>query len=253
MKTRAILWCGQVRQPQRSRDGFNRVVEVGDVDLPLDDAKYQAQSLELAFQGALGLGVAPGDVHACVLHADLLPPSFRAQPCGATAVDLRRLISAIAKAAAPDDALLFIAVNHGARDGLLTSATLLDEFDEPELAPRLTPAALEDCLRPLQGPQIVIVAACYAGLFLRLGREGRVVLASCASDEPYHVRRNEQSWPAFLDQLFGAWCGVAFADTITRTRLDLDAAFTRAHEQLVDLGARNLPRREGTVVWPARK
>lgn len=250
MTARAILWCGQVRRPQLDRDEFGRIVEVGDRELPLDDAKIQANSLELAFEGALALGLSAGDVFACVLTPDLLPQRFGTERYGATITDLRRVVAEISKRSVTGDALLFIAVNHGAEDGLLTSEPPLDEFDQERTVPRLTPAVLDDCLRPFEGPQVIIVATCHAGVFLPLGRNDRVILAACAQGDKYYVSRRDHAWPAFLDQLFGAWCGFALADTITRTRLDLDAAFIRAHAALEGVGARNLPQRAGTVVWP---
>src|SRR5689334_10178809 len=114
MTMRAILWCGQTRQPRLDRDELGRVVEIGDRELPLDDAKIQANSLELAFQGALALGISARDVHACVLTSDLLPQHFRTEPYAATIGDLRRLVTALSRQTAAGDALLLIAVNHGA-------------------------------------------------------------------------------------------------------------------------------------------
>jgi hypothetical protein len=160
------------------------------------------------------------------------------------------LTGSIAARAAPDDALLFVAVNHGASDGLMTS-DVVNEFDEDATVARLTPEVLDDCIRLLTGPQVIIIASCYAGIFLRLSpRAERAVLVSCGASERYYVSRNEHAWSAFLDELFGAWCGVALSDTVPRKRLGLRAAFMEAEQRLAAASARNKPLHAGATAWP---
>ena len=77
MSRRAILWCGHVKAPALGRDEFGRLREVGDPLFATDDAKIQCNSLELAFQAALKLGVPREEIYACVIGNDLLPPWLR--------------------------------------------------------------------------------------------------------------------------------------------------------------------------------
>jgi hypothetical protein len=252
MTKRAILWCGHVRERVVARDELGRARELDDPLLPTDDFKIQCNSLELAFKAALSLGVPDHEIHACVIHEDLLPQGFdprRRHP--ATVDGLRRLARDLAERAGAEDPLLVIALNHGDEDALVTADPPLDEFDEDRVVQRLTPGALEDCLRPLRGPQVVVVATCHAGIFLPLAaREGRAVLVACPADAVYWVSREGCAWPAFLDELFGAWCECSLSDAVPRDRLALDEAFARAAARLAEAGAANLPLRAGAAAWP---
>jgi hypothetical protein len=238
----------------RCRDEFGRTREVGDRLLVTDDAKIQYNSLELSFQAALALGIAPEEIHACVIRDDLLPQGFDVRRNHPATVDgLRRLVRSFALRAKPEDALLFIAVNHGNRSALAT-ADPVDEFSDARVAPQLTPAVLDDCLKPLRGSQIVVVATCYAGIFLSLEkRDDRAVLVACAAEEAYLVSREDCAWPAFLDELFGAWCECSLSDAVPRTRLSLQEAFDRAQRRLADENAPNLPLCAGAAAWPAAR
>lgn len=252
MTKRVILWCGHVKEPALKRDRFGRLCEGDDPLLGTDDAKIQRNSLELAYQAALELGVPRDEIHACVIRDDLLPQGFDPRFHHPATVDsLRRLLRTLTRRAEPEDALLFIAVNHCSQNALAT-ADPVDELDEDRVASPLTPAVLDECLRLLRGPQVVVVATCHAGIFLPLAaREGRVILAACAADDVYLVSRQECAWSAFLDELFGAWCGFSLSDAIPRTRLPLDDAFARVAERLGAEQARNLPLRAGAAAWPA--
>jgi hypothetical protein len=263
MTRRAILWCGHVRETRRILDAEGNLRPLTDAEarargldddtlLPADDFKIQVNSLELSFQAARALGVAVGEIHACLLRDDPRPPELRTRPRPATVDALRSLVQEVHRRATPEDALLFVAVNHGVRgEGLATSDPPADELeDEPQRA-LLTPEKLDECLRPLAGPQVLIVSACYAGQFLPLGRRpDRMVLAACSAEEPYLVQRHDCAWPAFLDELFGAWCEVALWDGVPRAKLPLPDAFDRAEQRLRGAGARNIPLREGVVRWP---
>ena len=266
MTGRAILWCGHVREEHRVRDVEGRLspmtgeqAQTRGVDydplLPADDLKIQANSLELAFNAARALGVPAGEIFACLLRDDLRPPGLRTRPHRAMVPSLRRLVADIAGRAAAEDALLFVAVNHGIKGGgLATGDPPMDELEDPEDAlPRepLTPACLDELLRPLAGPQVLVISTCYAGQFLPLAaRPDRMVLAACPADEPYLVPRRDCAWSAFLDELFGAWCAEALWDDVPRTRLPLPEAFARAEGRLRDAGARDAPLCAGTAHWP---
>lgn len=250
MTKRAILWCGQVRKPVFLRDAEGRLREAGDPTLATDDSKIQANGLQLAFEAARALGVSPGEIHACLVSDDLRPEGLRTAPRRATVPGLQRLIAEISRQATPADALLFIAVNHGAEDGLLT-ADEVSEFDDDPQVVRLTPAVLDAALGRLAGPQVVVVASCFAGVFLPLGsRAERVVVVACAAGERHFIHLAQCAWSSFLDELFGAWCEVAFSDAIPRARLPLVEAFARAEQRLVAEQAPNRPLRAGSAVWP---
>jgi hypothetical protein len=252
MTKRAILWCGHVREPVLRRDKFSRMREVSEPLLVTDDSKIQCNSLELSYQAALALGVDSAEIHACVIREDLLPQGFDPRRNHPATVDgLRCLVRSFASRAEPEDALLFIAVNHGNQSALAT-ADPVDEFGEAGVAPQLTPAALDECLSLLGGSQVVVVATCHAGIFLSLEkRAGRAVLVACAAEEVYLVPRQDCAWSAFLDELFGAWCAFSLSDAVPRTRLSLQEAFIQAHARLVAEKAPNLPLCEGAAAWPA--
>lgn len=250
---RAILWCGHVRRPTFARDAEGRRREVGDTLLAADDFRIQVNGLELAFRAAEVLGVPENEVYACLVRPDLAPQSLRTDVFEATVAGLRRLASRIGPRSKPDDALLFVTVNHGSRDGCLVTADPMDEFaaDDAPPPPRLTPAVLDECLRPIAGPQVIIVATCFSGAFLPLANDPRrAVLAACPANEEYTVTRAEGTCAAFLDELFGAWCGVAHSDDVPTARLALNDAFEQAKKRLAGIVPLNVPLWAGANVWP---
>ncbi|HSN99279.1 MAG TPA: hypothetical protein VLS89_13380 [Candidatus Nanopelagicales bacterium] len=251
MTKRAILWCGQFKRPEFGTNNKGRWQEIGDPTISADDFKIQANGLELAFEAVRALGVSRDEVHACLVNDDLRPQRLSTPPRRATVADLRRLLGTIKARAAPQDPLIFIAVNHGGSHGLVT-ADPVDEFGESSQQSLLTPLVLDECLGPLPGPQVIVIASCYAGIFLPLGasRPDRVVLASCAREEVYRIDRGDLARSAFLDELFGAWCAVSLSDAIPRERLSLDLAFDRARERLASQKASELPLRAGAATWP---
>lgn len=254
MTTRAIFWCGHVRPPPSTwhRD------ERGKRAVAPNDAMYdraaQINGLELAFQAAHALGARLDDIHACVCD-DLLPRELGKARLPATLEALQQVTKTLERHAKDDDALLFIATNHGENArGLLTEppSPIVDELDDP--TPFLTPATLDACLAAIPGRQAVVIAACYAGQFLALrARPERVVLAACSADEPYWIHKaDEGACSAFLAEFFAAWCGVGLPRTdgiIPRDRLPLDDAFARAAERLAAAGSRNTPVRAGAARW----
>jgi hypothetical protein len=194
------------------------------------------------------LGTLEDEIYACLVRPDLTPKKLRTQVREATISSLRRLVSSIV--CRPDDALLFVAVNHGGPGGFLATADPVDEFGYSS-EPFFTPAMLDDCLRPLAGPQVIIIATCFAGAFLALAQDPRrTVITACGATEQYRVLREDGSCSAFLDELFGAWCGVTHSDAVVPARLPLDQAFAQARQRLAMTPSLNVPRYEGTNVWP---
>jgi hypothetical protein len=140
-------------------------------------------------------------------------------------------------------------VNHCSEQALAT-ADPVDEFGDELAIERLTPEVLDNCLSHLPGTQVVVVSTCHAGIFLPLAeREGRAVIAACAGNEVYRVSRQDCKWPAFLDELFGAWCECALSDAVPTTRRSLDEAFLCAKARLA---AGQVPLRAGAAVRPTK-
>lgn len=239
MTRRAILWCGWA-------------VPTRKLDFPAS-----VRDLELAVRAAQALGVRQEDIHAFLGHEDLLTPGLDVSQYPATVEALERVVAGLMRGSTADDALLFIATNHGERHGLLTSA-LVDEFADEEATPRLlTPEMLRRCLDGLPGTQVLVLATCHAGIFLSLARNGRAVLVSCSADQRYLVQEEPACSP-FLVELFRAWCCTELPGYETRFSSDiseLDAAFIRAEQQLTSdaysAEYKELkPLREGLASWP---
>ena len=238
MRRRALLWCGWA-DPAR-----------------VFDFPASVKDLDLAVRAARALGVRDNDMHAFLGHADLISGVDVSQTV-ATLEALERVVTRLAHEATADDALLFIATNHGERQGLLTSAPV-DEFaSDDEVSRHLTPATLRQCLDRIPGTQVLILATCHAGVFLPLAQENRAVLASCASDQVYLVQDDPPCSP-FLIELFKAWCSIelpGYQTVFSSDVLELDAAFLQAELQLSQ-GAyppeykRLKPLRQGTARWP---
>jgi len=235
---RALLWCGWA-DPARM------------LDFPAS-----VKDLELAVRAARALGVKDRDIHAFLGHADLISGVEVSQDA-ATLAALERVVARLAREATADDALLFIATNHGEQQGLLTSGPV-DEFSSDEEVPRhLTPAILRQSLDRIPGTQVLILASCHAGVFLPLAQENRAVLASCAADQVYLVQEDPPCSP-FLIELFKAWCSIelpGYQTVFSEGVFELDAAFLQAEQQLSQ-GAypaeykRLRPLRQGTARWP---
>jgi hypothetical protein len=264
MTRRAILWCGYVKPPL-PRPG-------SEASSWWSDAAASINDLEIAFRGARALGVPLHEIYACVCTPEVLPQAFETRERPASVAALRSLTAEIARHAGPEDALLFVATNHGderrlfvpeKRDvrGLVTEPSVeelderslrdddLDDPDEQSSTDLLTPETFAACFDPLPGAQVVVVAACHAGCFLGIGNQRRMVLTSCGADEKYWVDQEESSCSAFIAELFAAWCAVAPRDDIPADNMAPDEAFARSVRRLADAGARTVPRRQGSTVW----
>jgi hypothetical protein len=170
---------------------------------------------------------------------------------------LERVLARLARSATEEDALLFIATNHGEQQGLLTSSPV-DEFSDDEEGPRLlTSEVLRRSLDAVAGTQVLVLATCHAGIFLPLARENRAVLASCAADQRYLVQEEPPCSP-FLVELFKAWCRTelqGYETLFSPGVVELDTAFAQAEQQLAS-GAypaetqRLKPLHHGVARWP---
>lgn len=242
MTRRAFIWCGQVRGDGRE-----------------NDFPVCVQDVELACRAARRLGVPPTELWAFVSrHHDLLPQGFPpAQHRDATVAELRQVAAAIARVSSPDDALLFVGANHGDRDlGLIVSTPPPDPLrDElPEAPEPLTPEALASCLDSIAGQQILLIGACYGGVFCRIAQEQRrAVLTACDDTEVWSERRSDAWCSAFLAPIFEWWTGEMMGGAPPVERLPLDDAFERVRKgfrQTTSQGVAIVPRRAGTARWP---
>jgi hypothetical protein len=92
--TRAIFWCGTLKERRAlfSIDGLREMP--GDPDDPMYDRSIQTNGFELAFRAARALGARPRDIHACVCD-DLLPQEFVNARQPATREALQRVTRAM--------------------------------------------------------------------------------------------------------------------------------------------------------------
>lgn len=242
MTCRALLWCGQVRGEGRE-----------------NDFAVCVQDLDLAYQAARRLGVDPADIWALVCpDFDLLPQGFDDRRRRAATLDaLREVTAVIAKVSRDDDATLFVGANHGEQArGMLVYTPMIDPFGpyspyaEPE---RLTPAILGECLEPIAGQQILLLGACYSGMFLSLATERRAVLSACDDTEIWSALRSGIHCSAFLTPIFEHWTGATLGGFAPPEPLSLDEAFDRVRRELRQVSSNGrpvTPVRAGTARWP---
>lgn len=213
------------------------------------DATTIANDLEHAVAAARNLGVKAGDMYAFVCSPDLIPAGYLGERHLPTSSVFEQTMDRLASIGTGDDSTLFFATNHGVQDGLLTSAHV-DEF-EPEAPRLLTPEALGQAMNRLPGAQVLIIAACYAGVFLPIGQEDRrLVLAACGHDEIYYAG-GVKAWAAFPAELFRAWCGLNLDGGECPDRMDPGDAFDFAERRVMsgEVGRTIKPHRAGSVRW----
>ena len=232
MTCRAILWCGYI-EPRR----------------PTEEAAIFRHDIELAIRAAHARGVPPDEIHALVCDRALLPDDFRGHWHRADWQSFQRIMGKLAQIATTQDACLFIAINHGDRDGLLIEREPASEFDDgsvidtPEF---LSPGLLARFLDAIEGQQIAIVATCHAGVFLAIESSCRMVCAACDENQPLRWNIHEQHPPRnpFLYELLSHWGGVSLADYDAPTRCSLDDAFRAIASEFPGSAIR------GRASWP---
>lgn len=256
---RAILWCGQVlsgggfgpsANTMRPSQKEKRIAD-GEPEALFahNDFTLQANGLELAFQAARQLGIDDSEIYACLVREDLRPRGLQTEVRKATPSDLENLLCEIRDCGEPEDALLFVAVNHGSSAGLTTAEDVSDPMRD-DVETILTPTQLDIFLQAITGPQVLVIVTCYAGAFLGLGNENRCVLAACGATERYLAPRCDGPRSPFLDELFGAWCGCAHDDGVPRVTLPLEKAFERAKERMSSVQGLSVPCVAGVAAWP---
>lgn len=245
MTCRAILWCGFVSRPA----GKGRLDRATAVQGAFPDCDFPASvnDLEIAYRAAKALGARAADIYPHVCDPDLLPPALVARWSPPTKEALARTLKGIRREASSGDRLLFIATNHGTRDGLLTMVEV-DEFEDAPTSPFLTPEDLSRSLDSVQGDHTVVIASCHAGIFLPLGdHPNRTVLAACGADVVYRIHREERSCSPFLVELFASWCGVSLWDDVPTSNLPLPEALARATARLASTYQTHAPLHRGAL------
>lgn len=229
MNARVILWCGYVEPGQDW------------------DFQWSLHDLRIAYEALTKIGVAEANIHALVGRDDLLPEEFRGKYEGKATLDMLQKVLRASKPA--NTPLIFVATNHGIRDGLISTPSKAVEYGQKgnrtghQGTRTLKPSALAEALKVWNGPQVLVIAACYAGVFLELGNaQKRLVLASCKGDEPYHLEDKDPPHSVFLEKFFEALGEVPGACPNT--------AFERAAANMPAQGFGHLPLKSGSVAWP---
>lgn len=211
------------------------------------DEAISRNDIELAIDAAHARGVRPQDVWALVCKRDLLPEGFAGQHRRATLASFEEVAQHLAKTCGPQDGLLLVVTNHGDPEGLLVDTPPPDEFaEDAEDPPLLSPALLQQHLDAIPGPQIAVVATCYAGIFLPVASDRRAVLTACGPDEIYYVNRYTQQPPRspFLYEVLSHWAGVSLADYEAPAPLSMAEAFTATKPACPGCHC------EGSARWP---
>lgn len=214
MRARAMLWCGRIRPRQQ-----------------LEPTAF-ANDIEMAVRSVLRRGVNPHDISAHVGDRSLLPDGFSGAPHEPTLDSLDRVMRSMAQDSKSEDAVIFVATNHGVRKGLLTAGEPPNPFADEEPKPvYLTPTFLQERLDAIAGQQIVLIATCHAGVFLPLGNERRVVLASCGADEKDYTYTGDHPPRAlFLYEVLSHWAGTSLGGYPAPEPCSLTEAFERARQ-----------------------
>jgi hypothetical protein len=229
MTCRAIIWCGFIKK-----------------SLGVVEANIFRNDIELAIAAALQRHVRPQDVCALVCDPSLLPQAFSGQVLPATLESLEAVTNSIAQVATPDDCLLWIATNHGDRDGLLIETEPLDEFAEDDAPRFLSPDLLARYLDPLPGNQIGIIATCYAGIFSPLANQRRAMFAACGPRDVYIVDYGDLHPPRspFLYEMLSHWAGVSLGNYAAPARRSILEAFGVVEPDFQGCGS------AGDASWP---
>ena len=243
MTCRAIIWCGAITQPRQrvQRRGKERR------DLPAMERVIFRSDIELAIQAAQRRQVRPEDIWAFVCDEELLPETFAGRVYPATVPALQAAMKSIEQVATAEDHLIFIATNHGTAEGLLVETAPSDEFTESDDEPAfLSLLILQHCLEPILGQQILVIATCYAGIFLPLGSARRAILAVCGANKPYEIKFVELDPPRnpFLYELLSRWAGVSLANYAVPEPASMSEAFRTIEPDFEGCGS------AGDASWP---
>lgn len=132
---------------------------------------------------------------------------------GATPQTITKAVQAVNQVIDPDDVLVFFLTSHGSPDG----AAIVARDDHMLITP-------DNVQRLLQQSgaryRVVIVSACYSGVFARALADARTLVITAASaDKPSFGCRDGATWTYFGD---------AFFNKALRGESRLDAVFERA-------------------------
>ena len=230
MTRRAFIWCGQTRGER--------------------DAGTSANDVSIAINSARALNVPEREIR--LFACESLPGRRRhpVQHHDATIEELRGAIGLASEEASAEDMLLFVATNHGGPSGLMTSSRS-DEFDLTSESRVLSERLLGQMLDPIEGSQILLIGACYSGLFLNIARTGRVVLSACDQNSTVQWEDLPPLCTPFLSIFLNTWTGASHqGEGDGRVPLKLGVAFELTKVALSE-GPQNrpVPQRGGDAEW----
>ncbi|WP_243371285.1 C13 family peptidase [Microvirga solisilvae] len=132
---------------------------------------------------------------------------------GATPQAIRKAAQSVSQVIDPDDVLVLFLTSHGSTDG---AALVTKDYQT-----RITPDNVQQLLQESGARyRVVIVSACYSGVFARrLADERTLVITAASADRPSFGCRDGATWTYFGD---------AFFNKALRSEGRLDVAFQKA-------------------------
>lgn len=132
---------------------------------------------------------------------------------GATPQTIRSAVQSVSQVIDSDDVLVFFLTSHGSSDG----AAIVAQDNQTMITPDNVQRLLQESGARYR---VVIVSACYSGVFARkLADERTLVITAASSDRSSFGCRDGASWTYFGD---------AFFNKALRGETRLDAAFEKA-------------------------
>jgi hypothetical protein len=143
--------------------------------------------------------------------------------------------------------LLMVVTNHGQEGGISLQPPEIDLFAEEseEIAAVISPIQLKNVLDRLPGKQVVVLACCYAGQFLSLGHERRLMVAACGGSQIYYIDPAEPYSP-LIRLVLERWLGAALPGELAPETVPLVQAVQEAVQNPACLIMKHLPQTSGT-------
>ncbi len=131
---------------------------------------------------------------------------------GATPQIIRKAVQSVSQVIDPDDVLVFFLTSHGSTDG----AAIVAKDDHMVITPDNVQRLLQESGARYR---VVIVSACYSGVFAKLADERTLVITAASADRSSFGCRDGATWTYFGD---------AFFNKAMRRESRLDVAFQKA-------------------------
>nr|WP_255726324.1 C13 family peptidase [Microvirga sp. ACRRW] len=131
---------------------------------------------------------------------------------GATPQTIRKAVQSVSEVVDADDVLVFFLTSHGSTDG----AAIVTKDDHTMITPGNVRQLLQESGARYR---VVIVSACYSGVFAKLADERTLVITAASADRSSFGCRDGATWTYFGD---------AFFNKAMRGESRLDVAFQKA-------------------------